>query len=379
MELFLTHACNLRCTYCYNGRHLRRDMSPDVLSRAIDLAFADGSGPVGIAFFGGEPLLRFDSLREGVRLARAASARTGRPVAFRVTTNGTLLAGDRLAFLRDERFAVAVSLDGPADVQDAMRPGVGGRSSHDRVVRNVRAAAQAIPGLNVIAVVTPATADRAGDAVAHAASLGVRAIHLALDWHADWSTEDLRRLRRGLARAAGIWADSFRAGAPLGVTPFAGVVARAVLAGAAHMPRCACGDREWTVAPSGRIYPCDRMVGQDDGSGAIIGTVFDGFDGAARARFLTAKTRTPPRCARCPDAARCRFWAPCVREPSGGWDAAPSTRICRLERAMIGAVDRAATRLYDEGNRAFLDRFYRNATARTVASRHGMTLEEATP
>ncbi len=117
MELFLTHACNLRCTYCYNGRHLRRDMSPDVLSRAIDLAFADGSGPVGIAFFGGEPLLRFDSLREGVRLARAASARTGRPVAFRVTTNGTLLAGDRLAFLRDERFAVAVSLDGPADVQ----------------------------------------------------------------------------------------------------------------------------------------------------------------------------------------------------------------------------------------------------------------------
>jgi uncharacterized protein len=354
-------------------------MPSEVMHRAIDLAFAQGEGPVGIAFFGGEPLLRFAAIREAISLAREASDRTGRPVHFRMTTNGTLLHGERLDYLMREKVAVAVSLDGPPDVQDRQRPGPRGAGSHALVTRNLRALLKAMPTARVISVVPPGAASRVGDSLSHLVDLGVRGIHLAVDWGADWTAADLRRLRRGLGRAAGVWADSFRAGQPVAVTPFDGIVARTVMEGAARLPRCSCGEAEWTVAPSGRLYPCDRMVGQDDGTGLVIGTVFDGFDETAREGFRRARSATPARCARCRDAARCRFWAPCVREATGGWQAEPSLRLCRLERAFMMAVDDAAGSLYSEGNRPFLDRFYRSPAARSAAARHGVSINEVVP
>ena len=135
LVLNLTHACNLRCRYCFASGHREPTvMRPEHVRRAIDL-FAPGDR-VDISFFGGEPLLAWDGLVEAV--AYAAAARTAKPK-LHVTTNGTLLDEKKIAFLCEHDFSMIVSLDGPADIHDAARPfaGTRGEGSFDAVMKGL--------------------------------------------------------------------------------------------------------------------------------------------------------------------------------------------------------------------------------------------------
>ena len=129
--LFLNHACNLRCRYCYNGRKFHRPMSRDTIDRGIDLAFSRGDAR--LTFFGGEPLLEFDRMVHAVRRARDVARHTGKRLRrFSVTVNGTLLNRDNLAFLRDEGFFLVISLDGGKEAS-ADRVLEDGSAAYDRI------------------------------------------------------------------------------------------------------------------------------------------------------------------------------------------------------------------------------------------------------
>ncbi len=372
MELFLTHACNLHCTYCYNGAPFARAMPQDVMERAVDLAFREGAGPVDIAFFGGEPLLAFDSIVAAVERCDAASRDTGRPVRYRMTTNGTLLSGMRADFVVGRRFRVAISLDGPADVHDRARPFAGGSGSHAVVVANLRALLPRMPDLPVITVVGPSQAARVRACFDHVTSLGVRRHHLALDYNAAWDDAAVAALAISLGEVADAVADTYRAGRPVSVPILDAKIARHVLHRLVRITRCACGRGQFVVAPSGRMYPCDRMVGADDGTGCVIGHIDTGFDSAARARFLGCHDGTPVRCRTCAIAHRCSFGGSCIRWAlTGRIDAFPEG-LCRLEEVLIAAADRLAEPLFAEGNATFRRRFYGSPDALSALACRGL-------
>ena len=135
--------CNLACGYCYYlgkaslfaGQAPAR-MAPELLERFIRERLEASSGPVtAFEWHGGEPtLLGLDYFREIVRLQRQHCP-PGRSVANGIQTNGTLLDEAWARFLRDERFAVGLSLDGPAPCHDPFRPTRDGAPSHAEVVR----------------------------------------------------------------------------------------------------------------------------------------------------------------------------------------------------------------------------------------------------
>src|SRR5262245_18767579 len=112
VTLVLTHDCNLGCDYCFAGLKSRRIMTDEVLARALELAFSDGSARVQLALFGGEPLLEWHQLVRAVELARTQAALTNTELAISVTTNGTLVDDERARFLVDNDVFVAVSIDG---------------------------------------------------------------------------------------------------------------------------------------------------------------------------------------------------------------------------------------------------------------------------
>lgn len=134
--------CNLDCTYCYflskeslNPAEAAR-MPEDVLHAYIEQVIASHREPeVAIAFQGGEPtLLGVDFYRRAVAHARAVAG-PGRPLAFSLQTNGTLLDDEWGAFLRDNRVLVGLSVDGPRAMHDAYRKDKRGSSTFDRVMR----------------------------------------------------------------------------------------------------------------------------------------------------------------------------------------------------------------------------------------------------
>lgn len=143
--LELTQECNLRCRYCAcgagrQGRRGRRPavMNEDVLRAAVASAFAHGDAleEIALGFYGGEPLLAFESLKIAVRAARANAS--GQRVALSLTTNCTLMDVEKATFLRDAGFSILVSVDGPQHMHDRYRRFPDGHGSYRSTMRGLR-------------------------------------------------------------------------------------------------------------------------------------------------------------------------------------------------------------------------------------------------
>ncbi|MBT3223900.1 MAG: radical SAM protein, partial [Proteobacteria bacterium] len=113
LSLFLNHACNLRCTYCYNGEKFSRPMSLETAKKGVDLAL-DNQGDceffTQISFFGGEPLLEMALICQIVDYAKAEAKKRDRRLRFVMVTNGSLLSEKRLEFFMENRSYLGISL-----------------------------------------------------------------------------------------------------------------------------------------------------------------------------------------------------------------------------------------------------------------------------
>jgi uncharacterized protein len=161
----LTHACNLACTYCFAqggdyGR-MTKPMSPE----AVDDIFAfiaehvTSSQTVRFEFFGGEPLANPKLIDIICERAERVSEETGIRFLHRISTNLTLLPSAALRRFVRHRFVVSVSLDGPARVQDEFRPSRGGRGSYERIIANVEKVRAASEEITLVARMTVASSE----------------------------------------------------------------------------------------------------------------------------------------------------------------------------------------------------------------------------
>lgn len=138
--LNVAHDCNLRCEYCFasegdynSGRKL---MSTDIALKAVDYLVAGSQGRrnIEIDFFGGEPLMNFDVVRNVVAYGRQLEKTMDKHFYFTVTTNGTLLDKEKIDYINDNMDNVVISIDGRREVHDAVRHDRAGRGSHDKII-----------------------------------------------------------------------------------------------------------------------------------------------------------------------------------------------------------------------------------------------------
>jgi uncharacterized protein len=156
-RIVLTEKCNLRCAECFvtKAPDSLRTMDLSVLERTILHTIPYGqTHAVTYHFFGGEPLLRFDSLQRAVAILEEAVARGEivQPV-YRITTNLTILDDKILVFLKAHRFHVGVSIDGPEAVNDVLRTYIDGRGTFQMVAANYQRLREA--GIDTHVLITP--------------------------------------------------------------------------------------------------------------------------------------------------------------------------------------------------------------------------------
>ncbi len=111
-------------------------MSREVAKAAIDFLIEKSVGRrnLEVDFFGGEPLMNFEVVKETVTYARSLEEKYNKRFRFTTTTNGVLLDDEKAAFLNREMHNVVLSLDGRREINDAMRPNAGGKGSYDAIV-----------------------------------------------------------------------------------------------------------------------------------------------------------------------------------------------------------------------------------------------------
>jgi uncharacterized protein len=298
ISLNVSSSCNLGCAYCYADRGSfggaqSAPMTWPVARAAIDrlLAVAQPDRPITVGFLGGEPFANSRLIHQAVDYASAEGHRLERDVRFSVTTNGTLLRPTDLDLMRSHPFAVTVSLDGAADVNDAQRPMRGGRpGAWARATERV-AGLLADPGQAKLAARATVTR-RDMDVSARLEALidlgfpevGVAPLRTAPDAAGALRKEDWAVYLQELIRASRVELARLRRGLPARLTNFA-VALKQLHRGACSPYPCGAGGGYFSVAAGGRWYACHRAVGDP----AFEMGSSDGLDTDRRRRFLEAR------------------------------------------------------------------------------------------
>lgn len=292
LMFFVTEACNLKCTYCYEskqGVHDSARMLKQVdAERTIDAYFEGSPGreALTITFFGGEPLLNPKVIRESVAYAKHKALELGKEVGFTITTNLTLLTEEMAEFLASERFHVMVSLDGDKEGNDRYRKTVEGQGTYDVVKRNLQilVGAMRAHGTRLPKIRATLTAENSDPiaAEAHLRSLGTHLVmigetHGTANGRAAYDVNADQTLREASVRAVEDVVET--ALRQLGEDPetlpelpdslVQGLrtiheeVTRESAHGPARPKLCGVCRNMKAVTPGGDLYPCHRYVGME--------------------------------------------------------------------------------------------------------------------
>jgi uncharacterized protein len=158
VSLNISQSCNMDCIYCYGGGGeygKKGNMRLDVAKATVDwlIAKSGTSNRIGVTFFGGEPLLNFEVLKEVVLYTRDRARDAGKEAFFSLTTNGTLLSPEVTGYLNENKISVVVSYDGDRAAMKLNRPLKQRSVSYEDVEKRVKEFVQSRNG-NVTARAT---------------------------------------------------------------------------------------------------------------------------------------------------------------------------------------------------------------------------------
>ncbi len=379
LTLHVTKACNLRCTYCYYRDFPTGRMTAETALAATGIAL-DRTAPgdaLAVTFFGGEPLMAADLIRELVPRIRHRALRRGRPATFKVPTNGHLLDDDLLAWFEANGVFVSLSIDGDA-AGNRGRIDTEGRDGFAPTLAALRRLVADATAFATYSVITPGNVAHLADGIRFLHGEGARILVTALDHGADWSRRDLRILGRQYRALAAFYREEMQAGRPLFLSAFDGKI-EAHTRPTGDGVGCAAGVTQISVAPDGTLYPCVQFV---EDPRTAIGHVMHGIDescvssdvssGVPSGATVGAMSDAMPHgrdepCDDCGIRSRCGRDCACVRFQAEGDTARLSALVCAHERLLIPIADRLARELYRRRTPLFVQTHYNPAYNRLRA------------
>lgn len=363
LTLYLTFDCNQRCGYCFAAPQQTGDMSFQTASEAISVAAnaatRNGDHHLGVRFFGGEPLMRWDLIPALIAETRNIAAAHGLRTSFSVSTNALTLNEERRSFLLQNDVAVGISIDGTREVHDRNRLDLDGGSSFELVLRNARAAIDEDLRVELVLVVDPTTIGdlRTSVEYLHDAT-GADFFILSLNVDAVWTAHDVSRLAHSYKELADYFADKFDQGRPIQIDALNNKMNVLLRSGFIRQGLCTIGQTDLAVIPDGRIYPCLRLAARRDDAYAI-GHVATGvnWDSALMSGCGPGQNGdADPGCRSCRHTETCLNWCAAANIATSGRSTQPGMVMCKHEKICIGVskavlkrIDRDAYRdLYRE-------------------------------
>lgn len=361
LTLHLTRACNLRCSYCYAPPH---DGSPMTLAsgrQALRLGARLTSGSCGIVFFGGEPLLCKELIRDIVAAGREMERRGEGRFHFKLTTNGLLLDEPFLQYAVDEDILIAMSLDGIRDSHDRYRRLPDGSPSFDRLLPRLQMLLAARPYASVLLVVNPDTAPLLTESVSFLMDEGCRYLIVSLNYAGPWGEAELEELTQQFAQLGDLYIEWTRQGRKFYLSPFEVKLSSHIQGEEVCKEHCELGIRQVSVDPQGFLFPCVQFTTAGPASRWCIGDVVSGIDLERRDRLRVESQGAKEPCGQCAIRRRCHNTCGCLNWQTMGSVARVSPVLCRYEQMLIPIADRIGETLYREQNPLFLNKHYNAA------------------
>ena len=306
--LHVAHTCNLSCDYCFaaQGKYHgdRALMSFEVGKRALDFLIENSENQknLEVDFFGGEPLMNWEVVKQLVAYGRSREEETGKHFRFTLTTNGVLVDDEVIEFSNQEMNNVVMSLDGRREVHDALRKTVTGRGSYDEIVPKFQKFAK-LRGEReyyIRGTYTNRNVEFTKD-IFHMADLGFDELSMEPvvcppDDPYALSDKDMPVLLEQYEILAKEMLRREKEGKPITFYHY--------MIDLEHGPcvykrisGCGSGTEYMAVTPWGDLYPCHQFVGEEK---FRLGNIWDGVDNdAVREEFKRCNAYARPDCQDC--------------------------------------------------------------------------------
>ena len=306
--MHIAHTCNLNCSYCFasQGKYHgdRALMSFEVGKRALDF-LVENSGSrhnLEVDFFGGEPLMNFDVVKELVAYARSIEKEAGKNFRFTLTTNGMLIDDDVIEFANRECSNVVLSLDGRKEVHDRYRVDYAGNGSWERIVPKFQKLVEAREGKNYYmrGTFTHANPDFLKD-IEKMLELGFTELSMepVVGPESDPSSltaEDMPIVLEQYEKLAELMLKRHREGKPFTFYHYM-IDLKGGPCIYKRISGCGSGTEYMAVTPWGDLYPCHQFVGEEKFK---LGNVFDGVSNfEAQEDFAACNVYSRPECREC--------------------------------------------------------------------------------
>ena len=306
--LHVAHTCNLNCAYCfasqgkYNGE--RAVMSFEVGKQALDF-LVEHSGKrhnLEVDFFGGEPLMNFQVVKDLVAYARSIEKEAGKNFRFTLTTNGMLIDDDVIDFANREMSNVVLSLDGRKEVHDRYRVDYAGNGSWERIVPKFQKLVRERGGRNYYmrGTFTHHNPDFLQD-IRQMLDLGFTELSMepvvcAPDDPTALTEEDRRIVLDQYEKLAELMLEREREGRPFTFYHY-----MIDLSGGPciykRISGCGSGTEYMAVTPWGDLYPCHQFVGDEH---FRLGDIWHGLDNPeVQKEFASCNVYAKPECRDC--------------------------------------------------------------------------------
>ena len=306
--LHIAHTCNLNCAYCfasqgkYNGE--RDVMSFEVGKRALDFLIENSGSRhnLEVDFFGGEPLMNFQVVKDLVAYARSVEKEHNKNFRFTLTTNGVLVDDDVIEFANKECSNVVLSLDGRKEIHDRYRVDYAGNGSWDKIVPKFQKFVEARNGKNYYmrGTFTHANPDFLKD-IQQMLDLGFSELSMepvvcAPGDPAELTEEDMAVVMKQYEDLADLMLQRDKEGKPFTFYHY-----MIDLTGGPciykRISGCGSGTEYMAVTPWGDLYPCHQFVGDEK---FRLGDVWEGVTNQGiQSEFAACNVYAHPECKDC--------------------------------------------------------------------------------
>ena len=307
--LHVAHDCNLRCQYCFASTgdfgQGRKIMPPEIAKKAIDFVIARSGvrHNIEVDFFGGEPLMAWDTVTQTVDYARSLEKKYNKKFRFTITTNGLLLDEDKRKYINENMDNCVLSLDGRREVNDEFRKTVAGTGSYDTIVPKFKALVdERDPNLDYYArgTFTSHNLDFAEDVLSIADAgfdrLSVELVTADPGCGYDLTEDDLPKIEAEYDRLTDIMLERKKEGKPFTFFHFMVDLDQGPCV-VKRLRGCGAGYEYVAVTPDGDIYPCHQFVGKDEFK---QGSVLDqSFNMDIAQTFAGMNIYSRPKCQKC--------------------------------------------------------------------------------
>ncbi len=352
--------CNLDCSYCYyreslEGTRVRRRIEPGMLETLVPqyMDYVADIRQAGFAWQGGEPTLAGLEFFRGAIDLQKSHARPGTIISNSLQTNGILLDQGWGSFLKEHRFLVGVSLDGPEEVHDSERKDRGGHGSFRRVMAGIDVLRRDGVEFNILCVVGPHNVDRAQELMRFYRREGFTYIQFIPSMGFQSVEPDKRATYSISAESYGefllqVFDQWYENGRPrISVRAFDNFL-QSYLGTPNEM--CVHGDvcsTALVVEYNGDVYPCDFYVHPEWKLGNILSDPLRAMaESEARRRFAGQKQPLPAACQACEWKTLCKGGCPRNRSTLEDGQTMPEY-FCRSYKRFFGHADERLRSLRD--------------------------------